>query len=100
MTFISKKMGLLNIIQEQSESILMNHFLRNRLAKEIQLIGQHVHLSKPQWIFFLGGEYSWTKFIVESQEVWVIQKITSKLQFKLWMNKETCAQMFVEVREG
>ena len=45
MTFISNKMGLLHIIQEKSNSILMKHFLRNGLAKEVQLIGQHIHLT-------------------------------------------------------
>ena len=44
-TCISNKMGPLHIIQECSESILMKHFLGNGLAEEIQLIGQHVHLT-------------------------------------------------------
>ena len=53
MTFISNKMRPLHIIQEQSKSILMKHFLRNGLVEEVQLIGQHIHLT----IFFLwdGG---------------------------------------------
>ena len=44
MTFISNKMGTLHIIQVQSESILIKHFLRNGLAEEVQLICQYIHL--------------------------------------------------------
>ena len=98
MTFISNKMPLpLNIIQEHSVSISMKHFLRKELDAEVRLIGHLIHLTWPQWTFFLLGEYSSTKFIVEKPEVLVIWKITSEIHFNKEMNKETCAKMFIEM---